>query len=375
MCFTKWKNYIESNCKSENPALLQNLLDWLAASGNKISLSIICILFGLLCFSGVGYYNIVFSEKEITVFSFLWLALSVFWFIKGKEFDSYLANIIAQLCIAGFFALIRRQLNLTTDFWRIEYDIWCSLAVTCVLAGVKQIIFKQNKTLLTSFILTLCVLPAFAMIWTIIHNLGVNMTLLVIGLNSMIFGYYGKDEKDSPFNLVAVIGFVVFTVILFWTKLELRVLHAFVIPISIGILVLSQLFKKSLMPDTLSVIRFISIGSMVGCSGYYALIDPKHPIAFNFTMIIICLAIMFAGSFFKIKSYLIIGFGGLIIDVFSIFYKIITRLDRTYKMTTMGVLLLIIGISLVIGAAYYKTNKNRIDELIDKFRNILKSWE
>lgn len=69
---------------------------------------------------------------------------------------------------------------------------------------------------------------------------------------------------------------------------------------------------------------------------------------------------MFAGSFFRIKAYMLIGFSGLILDVISIFYKLIVKLDRTYRMTTMGIILLLIGATLVNNAAYYKTKKFEI---------------
>ena len=375
LCSNKWKHFIDNNFNSNNQTLFHCALKWFSISGHKISLWIISILLALLTATGILYYNSVYNLHEIIVCLFLWVGLSVFWFVKGKEFDSYPANILAQFCIACFFTLIRRQINLTTDFWKIEYDVWCSLGVSCVLAGVKRILYKQNKSLQISFMLTLIILPVFAMIWTIVHKLGVNITLLVIGLNSMIYAYYGNDDHESPFNIAAVIGFVIFLILLLWTKLEIHYLHSYVIPVAIGTLAISQLLKKSLSHETLTIIRVVSIAAIAGCSGYYALIDPAHPIIFNFTMIIICIALMISGSFFRIKSYLFIGFCGLIIDVFSIFYKIISGFDRTYKMTTMGILLLLLGATLVIGAAYYKTNKNRIDEFINKIRETLNSWE
>ncbi|HPG30767.1 MAG TPA: hypothetical protein PLQ81_08290, partial [bacterium] len=359
LCYDKWKSFINKIQNGSNPPFFAVSLKWYSSAGNAISSIFGSVIFAALIITGVFYYNSIFEIKSAAAFSGLWLGLSVFWFLKGGNSENYFPYLSAQLCAACFFAFVRRQLTLTYDFWKIEYDVWASLAVSFIIAGVKQLIYRQKRNMRFSFILTLFVMPVFAVIWTMFHRLGVNMTLLVIGLNSMIFCYYGKDEKDSLYNIAAVIGFVVFCMLLLWTKLEIRYLHSFVIPVSSGILALSQIFKKSLARETLAAVRFTGIASIIGCSGYYALIDSSHTAVFNLAMIAACLLIMFAGSFFKIKLYIMTGFSGLIIDAVSIFYKLIIKFDRTYKMTAMGIALLLIGASLVIGAAYYKTNKIR----------------
>jgi len=46
-----------------------------------------------------------------------------------------------------------------------------------------------------------------------------------------------KRLADLGFTLVATAGFVAFVLMVFWSKLELRVLHAYLIPVGLGVLV------------------------------------------------------------------------------------------------------------------------------------------
>ena len=115
--------------------------------------------------------------------------------------------------------------------------------------------------------------------------------------------------------------------------------------------------------------------AMLGSSAYYALTDPSHEIAFNLTMIVLCLVAMGFGSFLRIRLYLAMGFAGLMVDLVSILYKVLVHMERNARMTVIGSLVLGIGAALVFSAIYYKTNKGRFDAWIDKWRGKLGQWE
>lgn len=70
-----------------------------------------------------------------------------------------------------------------------------------------------------------------------------------------MLAFLGHEQRDSPYNLLAVSGFASFVLIVFWSKLELRVLHADVIPVAIGVLVLVQLFGGAMDPGTRHRVR------------------------------------------------------------------------------------------------------------------------
>ena len=102
---------------------------------------------------------------------------------------------------------------------------------------------------------------------------------------------------------------------------------------------------------------------------------PDHAITFNLTMILLCLLAMGLGSFLRIRLYLALGFAGLMVDLVSILYKVLVHMERSARMTIVGILVLAIGAILVFGAIYYKTNKSRFDSWIDKWRGKLGRWE
>jgi hypothetical protein len=190
----------------------------------------------------------------------------------------------------------------------------------------------------------------------------------------VLFAYLGRDQRESPYHIVAMAGFVGFILLTFYAKLQLRTLHAYIIPVGFGVLVLQELFKKRIPPDAANWVRLVVLMAMLGSSGYYALADPSHAITFNLTMIVLCLVAMGLGSLLRIRLYLALGFAGLLTDLVSLLYKVLVLMDRSARMTIVGGLVLLIGVLLVFGAIYYKTHKEQIDALLARWRSKLAAW-
>jgi len=170
-------------------------------------------------------------------------------------------------------------------------------------------------------------------------------------------------------------GFVGFLLLTFYSKLHLRAVHAYIIPVGLGVLVLQELFQKRIKPDAGNWIRLATLMAMLGSTGYYALADPRYAITFNLTMIILCLLAMGLGSFIRIRLYLAMGFAGLMTDLVSLLYKVLVLMERSARMTVVGGLVLLIGAALVFGAIYYKTNKATLNALGAKLRLKLDAWQ
>jgi CDP-diglyceride synthetase len=168
---------------------------------------------------------------------------------------------------------------------------------------------------------------------------------------------------------------VTFLLVTFYFKLQFRALHAYIIPTGLGVLVLQELFRARIQPEARNWIRLVTLLAMIGSAGYYALADTRYEITFNLTMILLCLAAMGLGSFLRIRLYLGIGFAGLLVDLGSILYKVLVKMERSSRMTIIGVLVLVIGAVLVFGAIYYKTNKAKFDAWVDGWRRKLSQWQ
>ena len=330
---------------------------------------------GIVCATQALHYQAAFTPRELGLLAVLEAALAVAWFFQGRERQSMLANYLMQLCAAGCFASIRRHLMLTTSWWNYEYDVWASLAFSFGLAGAKQVLDLQPRTLKVPLLTTLCALPVIALVWVVVHGLGVNLALMVVGLHSVLFAFLGKDRRESPYNILALAGFVGFILMTFYSKLHLRTVQAYIIPVGLGVLVLQELFKKRIRPGAQDGIRLVTLMAMLGSSAYYALADTSHAITFNLTMIVLCLMAMGLGSAMRIRLYLVLGFAGLMVDLVSLLYKVLILMERSARMTVVGSLVLLIGAALVFGAIYYKTNKARIDEWIGQRRLKLAQWQ
>jgi len=103
------------------------------------------------------------------------------------------------------------------------------------------------------------------------------MALLVVGLQSVMFAYLGKDSRESPYNILALAGFVGFILVTFYFKLQLRAVHAYIIPTGLGVLVLQELFRDRINPESKHWIRLITLMAMLGSAGITPSLIPVMP--------------------------------------------------------------------------------------------------
>jgi hypothetical protein len=331
--------------------------------------TVACVLLQLV------HYGRPFANLDIALLCGLYAGLTVAWYHEGRSQHVRLGYAIAELCLLALFAAGRRQLLLTTTIWSYEYDVWASLAASFVLAGAKQAFDDRPRELRLPVTATLLGLPVIAILWTLVHHLGTDVALVVVGLHSLMFAYVGRERRDSPYNLAALAGFVAFLLVIFWSKLHLRVLHAYVIPVGLAVLVLLHVFGRDLPADTRNRIRLVTMVAMLGSAAYYALVDDRHPLAFNVTLLFLCLASMALGSAMRVRLYVVLGFAGVAVDLASIVVKVLVHMDRGERMTSVGILVLLLGAALVGGAVYYKTHRDEIDEMTDGWRARLRGWD
>jgi len=359
----------------ERPRLWHQALALTGYSGGALHAWTLVVSFVAAALLQVSHYGTAFAQGEALLLTLLYAAFAWAWYQEGVERRVMLPYLLAEAAGLLGFVLVRRQLLLTTRFWTHELDVWASLAASLLLTGAKDAFDRRPKELRTPLLGSLLALPALAIVWTVVHGLGSDVGLIVVGLNSLMFAYLGRERRDSPYNLAATSGFVAFVIIVFWSKLELRTLHAYTIPVGLGVLALVQMFGRNLPPDTRNRIRLVTLLGMLGSAAYYALVDDRHPIAFNLTLLLLCLAAMALGTFVRVRLYLVLGFVGIVVDLASITVKILTHLDRAARMTSVGAIVLLLGTALVGGAVYVKTHHDELDAWLESIRRRFSAWE
>jgi hypothetical protein len=357
------------------PLLFHQMLKLAAANGAALHAFTLRLGFGVAVFLQLRQYGSAYPPGELTLFLALYAALAWSWYREGLARSTTLAFALAELSVLLALMLLRRQLMLTTSFWTPQYDVWASLAASLLLAGAKDTFDKRPPEQRTPLIASSLLLPVASIVWTLVHGLGSDVALIVVGLNSLIFAYLGREQRESPYNVIATTGFVAFVLIVFWSKLGFRVLHAYTVPVGLGVLLLVQMFGGRLPADTRNRIRLVTLLTMLGSSGYYALADDRYPLAFNVTLLLLCLGAMGLGSLLRVRLYLVLGFFGLVVDLLSLTLKVLVHMDRGARMTSVGALVLLLGVSLVGGAVYYKTHREELDAWADALRARLGGWE
>ena len=335
------------------------------------------ILTPLALFVQVIHYGNAFPPHEFITFLVLVGGLTALWYHEGVLRRSMISIWMSEASAFLFFIIVRRHLSLTVVFWKCEYDIWAALMASFTLASAKKLLDTRPAAERIPAITSLCLMPLVSMGWVIFNGLGVNTALIVIGLNSMIFVFMGKDDKESPYNIAGVAGFLCFVLTVFWGKLHLSMFHAYVIPTGLAVMVLLHLFREKVRADIRNQVRFIVIMAMIISAAYYAFADKTYSWLQIAILGILCIASMGLGSLLRVRVYLFLGFGGVIATLAIALTKAFTlyAIDRNIKMTIIGTFVFVTGAVLVGGAVLIKTHSEQIQAFIAKCKKLLGDWE
>jgi hypothetical protein len=366
--------YLRSEARFR-PRLYDQTISWLGLTGWTIHKTLLLITFAATAVVQVAHWGHPLTAKELVLMEGLWVAFAVAWLYVGRAEKAVSAYVLFELCLLGAFLAGRQQLHLVRGIWRLEYDVLASLAAFFACVGAKQLLERGPREALIPIRSTLLALPVFSVTWIVLHSLHTDFALLVVGLHSAAFAYMGKEDRESPYHLVAIGGFVAFVLLLFWSKLQLRMAYAYVVPVGIGVLVLLQLFKNRVPAEARNGVRAVTVLAMLGSAGWSALVSPKIPVVHNVALLGLCLAAMTLGGLLHIRMYVALGLGALLLDLLSLVVKMVALMDRSIQMTVIGSLVLLVGAGLVFGAIYYKTHRKEIAELIERFRLRFAGWE
>ncbi|HBC85806.1 MAG TPA: hypothetical protein DCZ94_02505 [Lentisphaeria bacterium] len=348
---------------SGNAALIRSLALW--------------ILFPLTAGVQALHYASAFQVNEFIMYVILMICFAVLWYSEGISRKSKIAFWFSQGAAVVLFLAIRNHIMLTAGFWNCHYDIWVGLGGSFIIAAFKSILDKRSQEERIPAITTLCIMPFICMGWVLFKGLGVDAALLVLGLHSMIFAFLGKDDRQSPYNIAAVSGFLAFVLVVFWGKLHLAMFHAYVIPTGLGVMILLHLFRDRVRSDVRNQVRLATILIMLCSSAYYAFFDKSYTWVQIAVLGLLCIAAMILGSLMKIRTYLFVGFGGAVMTLAYAMVKAFTlyAVDRNVKMTIIGSSVFITGALLVGGAIFVRTHSSQIQEFIAKCRKIFGEWE
>jgi len=373
-CQTRWATAVE-HLEISSARGVHQTLTWLTARGREVNRVLLWATPAIAWAVLGAFYERGLAGGAMLLCAAVWVGAAAAWFVEGRDRSSAFAHTIMHLCVASLVVFLRRQLMLHVNWWTQEYDVWFALAASAGFAGAGHWINAQRRELRLPLLGTQFVLPLVALSWTLVHGLGTDLTLVVLGINSLIFAYLGRGNRTSKCHIVSVGGFVAFLVVLFWQRLDLHFAQAYVIPVGVGLLVLLQLFGAGMDKGARNGIRFVVLLAMLASAGWYAILDERYPVWFNLTMLLLCLATMGVGSLLRVRLYLVLGAAGALVDLASLAYKVVVRLERTYQMTIIGMLLLMLGAAIVAGSVYYKTRRESVELALAKLRERLGVWD
>jgi hypothetical protein len=357
------------------PRMVDQTISLLGATGGTQYRAVLATLFPVILLVQLLHWGKKFDAREMVLLEALDAALAVAWLFEGKARKAAWPYFLMELAALAAFVGVRQQIGLTWGNWRFEYDVWASLAVFFGLVGARQLLEDQSRELLIPLKSTLLALPVFSVTWVALHHLGTDLGLLVVGLHSAAFAYMGREDRESPYHLVAVGGFVAFVILLFWSKLDLKVVYAYVLPVGVGVLVLLQLFKAKVSAEARNGIRAVTILSMLGSAGWSALVHSRIPVGHNLVLLALCLGAMAIGGLLQIRMYVALGFGALMVDLLALMVKMVGLMERSLRMSVVGSVVLLVGAGLVFGAIYYKTHRKEVAALLERWRLRFAGWE
>ena len=70
-----------------------------------------------------------------------------------------------------------------------------------------------------------------------------------------------------------------------------------------------------------------------------------------------------------------LGFAGVVVALGSILYRAFSGMEKATRMTWVGTLVLLLGAALVMGAIYYKTHRETVNDRLLDWRRRFGEWE
>jgi hypothetical protein len=340
-----------------------------------VQLAFAAVTLVLLLFVRYVSWKAPLPIAQVALVCVLYAALAYGTWSRGRAVRLIPLFILAEFCIEQIFETARYQVMLSNaSVWRPEFDVIAMLLGSLALAAVKELVDLEHEELLP-VVGTLIGLPVAALTYTWWNGMSLDVALFIIGINSLIFAFMGRNEKESPYNVIAIFGFIAFLLSVFKGKLELTTLHAYTIPVGVGVLTLVHLYERVLERSVRANIRLLTLGVMLATTGYHALLDDRFPLMFHMTFILLSIAMMAVGGLLRVKLYVVVGFFGAFIDALVLLVKTVAAMNRGPRMTLIGAFVLLIGAALVGGAIYYKAHRDALLERFSRFRSRFAGWE
>jgi hypothetical protein len=356
-----WERLAERYLRTDRPrpVIADQLLSVLGSRGREVSIACFAVTTVIAWAATLSFSSYPLDSGTFSLLLLLHVVAAAAWIVEGRSGSSTIPFLLAEACALGVWLSAREEIRSTVGGWTSAHDVYASLVASAAFTGLHQY-FAIDRRIRVPLAVTLVVVPIAAIAWIIIQELGTDLALLVLGVQSLQFTFLGKDRRDSPFNLFAVGGFVAFVVLGFWTKLELRFFQAYVIPVGLGVLALVQLFGARLRPEARNVVRTVTVLAMLGSAAWHALVDERFPVGHLVTFGVLSASAMVLGTVLRIRLYLVAGFFGLLVDLAAVLYKVLVHLERGPRMTIIGVLVLGAGALLVFGTIYARTHEEDI---------------
>jgi hypothetical protein len=134
------------------------------------------------------------------------------------------------------------------------------------------------------------------------------------------------------------------------------------------VLLLVQLFEKDLRPAARDRIRLVTLVLMLASAGYHALLDPRHPVAFNLALLLLCVACMAVGTVLRIRLYVGLGFCVLLLDLASLAVKALIHMESSARMTWVGAAVFLLGAAIVALGVLHKARRDEIEGVLARWR-------
>ena len=303
------------------------------------------------------------------------MLLAYLWYQEAKLRQRAWCLLIAQIAIGLTLTAGRHYLRQVIPEYDPAYDVWMALGLTVLIHGAKQWWHPSERWMRLPIAWSAAAVPLATLGWIWWQGLGTDLALISLALHCVGFSYLGGRDRHSPFLAMAIFSLIGLAVVAAWGNLGLRVIHAYTIPVGLGILALLHLFREQLPQQVRHGLRAVILLIMLGSTAFHALLDGDHPLVFHFTLLGLGLAALMAGIFLHVRMYVIAGVLGALLALGSLTVLGLSEVERGVRMSLIGGMILLLGAGLVAGTIAMKSRREAILTWLERWRDRLRHWE
>lgn len=303
------------------------------------------------------------------------LLLAVYWYDQARTREKWQSMVLSEAMMFGALLTLRQTLPPMLRLnWTAESDVMAGVALTALIYAARLLLRGQIAAIRVPIRYTLFLAPLATIAYGVANQVGYEPLSRALLVFSTLFLWIAFSEKDRFIMAYALLGVNAYLILLLFER-HVRSPQAYVTPVCLSILILTQVFRDLTSRATANFARGIALTVMLGSAMSEAIVKHYNSPSQHFILIGLSILAMVAAALMKIRIFAAFGMFAFIVDIIAVIYIVLSKQDTDTLKVILGIGFTLLGGLILTGYILYRKNKDSIDEMTEEFKETFMSWD